>query len=93
MQTTDTRPVGASRPLPQHRIDRSATGRNPMNPYPFLARVVHAERAARWAYEAEIPRLLDRPPRRPLRQAIGRSMLRIGAHLAAENSLGEARSR
>jgi hypothetical protein len=64
-----------------------------MNPYPSLARVIHAERAARWAYEAEIHRLLDRPPRRPMRQAIGRSMVRIGARIAAEHPLEGARSR
>jgi hypothetical protein len=64
-----------------------------MYPDPSLARVIHAERAARWAYEAEIPRLLDRPPPRPMRQAIGRSMVRIGARLAAEQPLDVARSR
>ena len=58
-----------------------------------LARVIHAERATRWAAEAEIPRLLDRPPRRPVRQAIGRSMLRIGARLLADQPLDAARSR
>ena len=58
-----------------------------------LARVIHAERAARYAAEAEVPRLLDRPPRRPIRQRIGRSMLRIGARLAAEQPLDAARSR
>ena len=63
-----------------------------MNPYPSLARVILAERAARWAYEAEISRLLG-PPRRPMRQAIGRSMVRIGARLAAEHPLEVARSR
>jgi hypothetical protein len=64
-----------------------------MYPDPSLARVIHAERAARWAYEAEIARLLDRPPPRPMRQAIGRSMVRIGARLAAEHPLEGARSR
>jgi hypothetical protein len=59
---------------------------------PTLARVIHAERAARWAAEAEVPRLLDRPPRRPIRQAVGRSMVRIGARLAADRSLDSARS-
>ena len=58
-----------------------------------LARVIHAQRAARYAAEAEVPRLLDRPPRRPIRQRIGRSMLRIGARLAAEQPLDTARSR
>ena len=64
-----------------------------MNPYPSLARVIHAERAAQWLAEAEIPRLLDRPPRRAMRQAIGRSMVRIGARIAAEHPLEGARSR
>jgi hypothetical protein len=63
-----------------------------MNLDPSLARVIHAERAAQWLAEAEIPRLLDRPPRRPIRQAIGRSMVRIGARLAAEQPLDAARS-
>jgi hypothetical protein len=58
-----------------------------------LARVIHAERAARWAAEVDIPRLLDRPPRRPIRQVVGHSMLRIGARLAADSSLDPARSR
>ncbi len=60
---------------------------------PSLARVIHAERAERWLAEAEVPRLLDRPPRRPIRQAIGRSMVRIGARLAAEQPLDAVRSR
>ena len=60
---------------------------------PSLARVIHAERAAQWLAEADIPRLLDRPPRRPMRRAIGRSMVRIGARLAAEQPLDVARSR
>ena len=64
-----------------------------MNLDPSLARVFHAERAAQWLAEAEIPRLLDRPPRRPIRQTIGRSMVRIGARLAAEQPLEAARSR
>jgi hypothetical protein len=64
-----------------------------MNLDPSLARVIHAERAAQWLAEAEIPRLLDRPPRRPIRQAIGRSMVRIGVRLAAEQPLEAARSR
>jgi hypothetical protein len=59
---------------------------------PSLARVIHAERAAQWLAEAEIPQLLDRPPRRPIRQAIGRSMVRIGARLA-DQPLDVARSR
>ena len=64
-----------------------------MNLDPSLARVIHAERAAQWLAEADIPRLLDQPPRPPIRQAIGRSMVRIGAWLAAEQPLDAARSR
>ena len=60
---------------------------------PSVARVIHAERAARWLAEADLPQLLDRPPRRPMRQAIGSSMVRIGARLAAEQPLDVARSR
>jgi hypothetical protein len=60
---------------------------------PTLARVIHAERAAQWLAEADLPRLLDRPPRRPMRRAIGRSMVRIGVRLAAEQPLDVARSR
>jgi hypothetical protein len=63
-----------------------------MYPDPSLARVIHAERAARWAADAEVPRLLDRPPRRAIRQAVGRSMVRIGARLAADRPLDAARS-
>jgi hypothetical protein len=94
MKRTDPRPAGASRPRPNpHRPPRPLNGRNPMYRETSLARVIHAERAARWAAEAEVPRLLDRPPRRPVRQAIGRSMLRIGARLLAEQPLDTARSR
>ena len=58
-----------------------------------LARVIHAERAARYAAEAEVPRLLDGHRAVPSGSAIGRSMLRIGARLAAEQPLDTARSR
>ncbi len=57
-----------------------------------LARVIHAERVEQLLAEAEIRRLLDRPPRRPIWQAIGRSMVRIGSRLA-EQPLDVARSR
>jgi hypothetical protein len=60
---------------------------------PSVVRVIHAERMARLAAEAEIARLFDRPPRRPVRQAVGRAMVRIGARLAVENPLEMARSR
>ena len=94
MTRADARTVGASRPLPHSdRYQRPRNGRNPMYLDPSLARVIHAERAAAWLAEADIPRLLDRPPRRPIRRAVGRSMVRIGARLAAEPSLDIARSR
>ncbi len=94
MTPTDPRCAGAWRPLPHSdRHQSSQKGRNQMYPDPSLACVIHAERAARWAAEAEVPRLLDRPPRRPIRQRVGRSMVRIGARLAADHSLDVARSR
>ena len=93
MKRTDLRPFGASRLLPHRRNQRSTIEGNQMYVIPSLARVIHAERAARLAAEAEIHRLLDRPPRRPIRQAIGRSMVRIGARLAADRSFDPARSR
>jgi hypothetical protein len=59
-----------------------------------LARVIHAERLARGIAEREADRLARQlPPRRPIRQAIGRSMVRIGARLAAESNLRPVRSR
>ena len=94
MTTPSARTGGASRPLPHHhRTHTNLNGRNQMVLDPTFARVIHAERAARWAAEAEVPRLLDRPPRRPIRQAVGRSMIRIGARLAADRSLDVAGSR
>ena len=94
MTRTSTNSRGVSRPLPHSdRYQRPSKGRNQMYPDPSVARVIHEERAARWAAEAEIPRLLDRPPRRPIRQRVGRSMVRIGARLAADRSLDVARSR
>jgi hypothetical protein len=90
MTRPSPRPTGASRPLPQHRTPNV---RQSVFQQHSLARVIHAEKAARYSAEARADRLLDRPPRRPLRQAIGHSMVRIGARLAAEPSLGPARSR
>ena len=59
-----------------------------------LARVIHAERLARGIAEREADRLArQRPPRRLIRQAIGRSMVRIGARLAAESNLRPVQSR
>ena len=49
MPRTDARPSGAARPRPDtNRYQRPRNGRNPMFLDPSLARVVHAERAARW---------------------------------------------
>ena len=94
MTTTDPRRARARRPLPNSDRHRSSLeGSNQMHADPSVGRVIHAERAARWAAEAEVSRLLDRPPRRPIRQALGRSMVRIGARLAADRSLDAARSR
>ena len=90
MTKPDARPAGSSRPLPRHR---TANVRHDLFLYQSLARVNHAEKTARYLAEARADRLLDRPPSRPLRQAIGQSMLRIGARLVAEPSLGPARSR
>ncbi len=59
---------------------------------PSLARVIHAERVEQWLAEAEIRRLLDKPPRHSIWQVIGRSMVRIGTRLA-EQPLEVARSR
>ena len=63
-----------------------------MLPDPSLARVIHAERAARWQAEAEVERLLE-PPRRGIRQRIGRLIVEIGKRIAAEPSLDLARPR
>jgi hypothetical protein len=58
-----------------------------------LARVLQAERIARGIAEREADRLArQRPAHRPIRQAIGRSMVRIGARLAEPN-FRPARSR
>jgi hypothetical protein len=81
---------GPRGPLPHHR---TRNVRHDVFPQHSLARVIHAEKAARYSAEARADRLLDRPPHRPLRQAIGHSMVRIGARLAAEPTLGSARSR
>ena len=48
-----------------------------------LARVIQADRLARGIAEREADRLARQlPPRRLIRQAIGRSMVRIGARRA-----------
>ncbi len=63
------------------------------NLYP-LARVIHAERLARGIAEREADRVAgQRPARRLLRRAIGRSMVQIGRRLAAEPNLRPVQSR
>ena len=96
MTRPDPRTRGTSRSLPHHihRLHHTTrNGRQDMLFDPSLARVIHAERATSWAAESAAMRLLDRPPRRSVRQRVGRSMVRIGARLAAEPSLEPARSR
>jgi hypothetical protein len=64
-----------------------------MNSQYELARVIHAERLARGIAEREADRLArQHPSPRPIRRAIGRSMVRIGIRLAEPN-LRPARSR
>jgi hypothetical protein len=51
-----------------------------------LARIIHAERLARGIAEREADRVArQRPPSRLIRQAVGRSMVRIGARLASDS--------
>lgn len=90
MTKPDPRPARSGRPLLRHR---TANVRHHLFLQQSLARVNHAEKTARYLAEARADRFLARPPSRPLRQAIGRSMLRIGARLVAEPSRGPARSR
>ena len=80
MKRTDRRTGGTSRSLPHpvHTHDLNHLGRNDMLFDPSLGRVIHAERATRWAAESADRRLLDRPPRRSVRQRVGRSMVAIG---------------
>ncbi len=64
-----------------------------MNSQYELARVIHAERLARGIAEREADQLArQQPSHRPIRRAIGRSMVRIGIRLAEPN-LRPARSR
>ena len=64
-----------------------------MNRQYALARVMYAERLARGIAEREADLLArQRPPSRLIRQAIGRSMIRLGGRLAEPN-LRPARSR
>ena len=57
-----------------------------MNSQYELARVIHAERLARGIAEREADRLARQgPSHRPIRRALGRSMVRIGIRLAEPN--------
>ena len=57
-----------------------------MNSQYELARVIHAERLARGIAEREADQLArQHPSPRPIRRAIGRSMVRIGIRLAEPN--------
>jgi len=58
-----------------------------------LARVIHAERLARGIAEREAEQVARRSDNRPIRRAIGRSMVRLGHRLAAEPNLRQARTR
>jgi hypothetical protein len=58
-----------------------------------LARVIHAERLARGIAEREAEQIGRRASNRPIRRAIGRSMVRLGARLAADPNLRPVRSR
>ena len=87
---TDHRMTGASRPCHDHaRTRRHRDWKEPAEPRcRHLARVIHAERAARAACARRRHRLgfSTGAPRRPIRRPIGRSIIRIGARLAAEQS-------
>ena len=78
MTKPDPRPARSGRPLLRHR---TANVRHHLFLQQSLARVNHAEKTARYLAEARADRLVDRPPTRPLRQAIGHSMLRMGCLL------------
>ena len=58
-----------------------------------VIRAVHADRIRRDLAPRQVHDLRRDPPRRPIRRAIGRSMVRIGAWLAADSNHGLVRSR
>jgi len=91
-------PAGRARPRsdhpPAHRREVSA-----VNNTTRYINAVHADRAARFEAEAQQARVGRRAPRgdeRRLRRAIGRSIVRVGARIAADPAperLVPARSR
>jgi len=64
-----------------------------MYPHHTLAKAIHTDRLARRIAEREGDRLVRQSSNRPIRRAIGRSMVRFGARLAAEPNLSPVRSR
>ncbi len=91
--TTDRRP-GRAHPRPDHRLDHRHEGNRTMIPQHQLAWALHEERLRRALAEIRVERLLRRPRRRPIRETVGRSMVRIGARLASDSpGLGPVRSR
>ena len=79
-------PAGRARPRPQHppahRREVSA-----VNNSTRYVDAVHADRAARFAAEAHQARIARRAARaneRRIRRAIGRSIVRVGARIAAD---------
>ena len=79
-------PAGRARPRPDHppahRREVSA-----VNNSTRYVDAVHADRAARFqaeAHHARISRKVIRADERRIRRAIGRSMVRVGARIAAD---------
>ncbi len=65
-----------------------------MLPYDIAAiRAVHSDRIRRDLASRHVQDFRQSTPSRPIRKAIGRSMVRIGEWLAADSSFGLARSR
>ena len=82
-----------ARTLPRNQDPSQIPKESLMNSRYELARVIHAERLARGIAEREADRLArQQPSPRPIRRAIGRSMVRIGIRLAEPN-LRPVRSR
>jgi len=77
-------PAGRARPRPQHPPAHRREVSN-VNAIRYVD-AVHADRAARFAAEAHQARIVRRPraDERRIRRAIGRSMVRVGARIAAD---------
>ena len=58
----------------------------------LVANAVHAERVRDLEHRAELARVLPTPPRRQVRRRIGRSIVHLGARIAADPSLEPTRS-